>query len=242
MKSDVEITNYDNIADLFLTHIDRPNSWNNIYERPNMIARLPDLKDKNVLDIGCASGYYSEFALKHGAAVTAVDGSQVMIDKLSARVKSPKLQLFRADISQTIPFLKADSFDVVICSLVIDYIKDWTVPLGEFYRVLRKGGRVVMATHHPFGQFLYLRKHHKLESYFAFKMIEDTWSTNGRNPFKTHFYIRPLNEALRPIINSNFKIISIDEPLPDDKCKKTDIQVYERLMDRPGFLFFVLEK
>ena len=73
-------------------------------------------------------------------------------------------------------------------------------------------------------------------------MIHDTWAGGGPQPFDVHYYIRPLNEVLRPIINSKFKIISIDEPLPDENCKKIDPETYEKLMDRPGFLFIVLEK
>jgi SAM-dependent methyltransferase len=242
MPGDVEKTNYDAIADDFLTHIARPNSWNNLYERPNMLARLPALEGKNVLDLGCSSGFYTDYALEHGAAVTAIDASKVMINKLTERIKSPKLKLVCADISEPMPFLKPDSFDVVICSLVIDYIKNWTPLFAEIYRVTKKGGRLVMATHHPSSIYQYLVNHRRAGSYFDFKMIEDKWSSPPVSAFKTHYYIRPLNEVLRPIIQSKFKIISIDEPLPDERCKEIDFQIYKRLREKPGFLFFVLEK
>jgi SAM-dependent methyltransferase len=242
MLSDAEITNYDSIADAFLKHIERPNSWNKLYERPNMIARLPDLNGKNVLDIGSSSGFFTNYALEHGAAVTGIDASKVMIQKLKGRIKSPKLKLHCADIGQPMTFLKSESYDVIICSLVIDYIKDWASLFAEFRRVLKTGGRIIIATHHPFGQFLYIRANNYPDSYYSFRLFEDTWAEKGNEPFKTHYYIRPLNEVLRPIINSGFKIISIDEPLPDENCKKIDQVLYERLMDKPGWLFFVLEK
>ncbi len=242
MPTDAEITNYDAIADLFIAHAGRVNSWNNLYERPNTIARLPELKGKNVLDLGCSTGFFTEYALKHGASVTAIDASQKLIDRLAQKVKSPKVKLHCADIGQPMPFLKTASFDVIICSLVLDYVKDWRPVMAELYRVLKTDGRLVIATGHPFSSYLYLERHNRPESYFAFKMIEDTWAIMGPKPFKTHYYIRPLHEVLRPMIESKFKIISIDEPPPDERCKEISPETYEQLMERPAFLFIVLEK
>jgi SAM-dependent methyltransferase len=242
MQSDAEITNYDRIADAFIAHAARPESWNNMYERPNTIARLPDLQGKNVLDLGCATGFFTRYALEHGANVTGVDASQAMIDRLGRKIKSPRLTLHRADIGQPMPFLKSGFYDVAIVSLVLDYIKDWNPLLAELYRVLKKKGRVIISVGHPFSDYLYLVRKNRPESYHAFKMLEDTWGISGPNPFKVHYYIRPLNEVLRPIIQSEFKLISLDEPLPDDNCRDLDPGSYERLMTQPGFLFIVLEK
>jgi ubiquinone/menaquinone biosynthesis C-methylase UbiE len=203
-----------------------------------MIDRLPVLQGKNVLDIGCASGFFTEHTLKNGANVTAVDISKVMIDRLASRIKSTKFKIFCADISQSMPFLKSNSFDCVICSLVFHYIKEWEPLLAELYRVMKEGGRLVISTHHPFDMYLYLQP----PSYFDFKLVEDTWGSGGPHPLKVRYYMRPLNEVLRPIIQSGFKIISIDEPLPTEKCRELSPEAYERLSKRPSFLFIVLEK
>ncbi len=243
MPSDAEITNYDPIAEEFLAHAGRPESWNNLYERPNTIARLPELKGKDVLDLGCSTGYFTEYVLGKGAkSVTAVDASQKLIDRLAGRVKDKRLTTHCADIGQPMPFLKPDFYDVIICSLVIDYVKDWALMFEEFYRVVKKGGRVVIATGHPFAQYLYMLRHNWGKSYFAFELVKDEWGRGGPQPFKTHYYIRPLHEVLRPIIHSKFKIISIDEPAPDERCKEISPETYETLLERPGFLFIVLEK
>ncbi len=242
MPFDVEITNYDPIAEQFISHASRVDSWNNMYERPNTIARLPELAGKNVLDLGCSTGFYEEYSLKHGAAVTGVDASRVLVDRLKQRIKDPKATFYCADISRTMPFLRTDYFDVAIVSLVLDYVRDWSVFLAEMHRVLKKDGRLIISIGHPFSEYLYLIRQNRPESYHAFKMIEDAWGRNGPAPFKVYYYIRPLNEILRPIIQSDFKIISIDEPLPDEECKKLDPESYQRLMTQPGFLFIVREK
>jgi ubiquinone/menaquinone biosynthesis C-methylase UbiE len=239
MPEDSDLTSYDSIElEDYLDHIERPTSWNNLYERPQMLSLLPPMDGKNVLDIGCASGYYTEYALNEGATVSAVDISRKMINELDSHVKSPKLSLYRADVSLPMPFLKSDSFDCVICSLMLHYIKEWEAPLGELYRVLKKGGRLVISTHHPFSIYIYI----KSKSYFDFKLVEDTWGSKGPHPFKVHYYYRPLKDILRPIINSKFRIVSIDEPLPDDRCRELAPEIYSQLNERPGFLFIVLEK
>lgn len=243
MPTDAEVTNYDPIADAFIAHAGRIDSWNNLYERPNTLARLPELKGKNVLDLGCSTGFYTEYLLGKGVkSVTAVDASQKLIDKLTGRLKDKRLTARCADIGQPMQFLKNSFFDVVVCSLVIDYIKDWAPMFGEFYRVMKKGGRVVISAGHPLAQYLYLQQIGQPKSYFAFEMFEDEWGRGGPQSFKTHYYMRPLNEVLRPIIESKFKILSIDEPAPDENCKKISPQTYERLLERPAFLFIVLEK
>lgn len=242
MPTDAEITNYDLIAERFVEHAGRLDSWNNLYERPNTIARLPELKGKNVLDLGCSTGFFTEYALGKGADVTAVDASQKLIDRLMKKIKSPKVRLHCADIGQPMTFLKSASFDVIICSLVLDYVKDWKPVFEEFYRVVKKGGRVIISTGHPFAQYLYMQRIGRSESYFAFEMYKDVWARRGAQPFTTHYYIRPLHEVLRPIVQSKFKIISIDEPAPDERCKEISPETYEQLIERPGFLFFVLEK
>jgi SAM-dependent methyltransferase len=243
MASDAEITNYDAIEEEFLAHAGREKSWNNIYERPNTLKLLPDLKGKNVLDLGCSTGFFTEYVLGKGIkSATSVDASQKLIERLAGRVKDNRLTTHCADIGSPMPFLKTDFYDVIICSLVIDYVKDWLPMFGEFYRVAKKGGRVIISTGHPFAQYLYLQRIGKPKSYFTFELFEDEWGRGSPQPFKTHYYMRPLNEVLRPIIQSKFKMISIDEPLPDERCKEIAPVEYQKLIERPGFLFIVLEK
>lgn len=238
MTSDADLTNYDSIADVFLAHVGRSDSWNNLYERPYMQGKLPPLQSKNVLDLGCASGYYTEYALEHGAYVTAVDASLKMIDRLASEINSPKLTLHCADIAKPMQFLNSDYFDCIIASLVIDYIKDWDSLLSELYRVMKKGGQSIISTHHPFADYLHL----KPESYYDFKLVEDEWGGQSDTPFKTYYYIRPLDEVLRPILQSEFHINVIEEMRPNEGLKDTHPALYQRLMERPGFLYIELEK
>ena len=236
MKED---TSYDSISEEYIAHVERPDSWNNLYERPCMLARLPALKDKNVLDIGCGAGFYTEHALKQGANVTALDASQSLLDKISQRNNSAGLKTLCADLSEPLTMIQPDSFDYVIGSLVIHYIKDWTSLFKEIYRVMKKGGVFFISTHHPYLVLDYPPL--KGTSYFDTVLVEDVWGRKN-TPFKVRYYTRPLTDVLKPVIESRFKIISIDEPRPDEKYKQSNLEFYNRLSERPGFLFITLGK
>jgi SAM-dependent methyltransferase len=236
MKED---TGYDSISEVYIAHAERPDSWNNLYERPSMIARLPALEGKHVLDIGCGAGFYTEYALKQGADVTALDASQSLLDKISQRNSSARLKTLCADLSLPLTMIQPDSFDYVIGSLVIHYIKDWTALFKEIYRVMKKGGLFFISIHHPYLVLDYPLL--KGTNYFDTVLVEDVWGRKN-NPFKVHYYTRSLNDTLKPVIESQFKIISIDEPKPDEKNKQTNPELYNRLSERPGFLFITLGK
>jgi ubiquinone/menaquinone biosynthesis C-methylase UbiE len=46
-------------------------------------------------------------------------------------------------------FAQDGSFDLIVASLVMHYVRDWHAVLGEFRRVLKPDGAVVFSTHHP---------------------------------------------------------------------------------------------
>jgi SAM-dependent methyltransferase len=238
MKDLSDTTSYDSIADMYIAHTERPESWNNLYERPYMISQFPSFKGKNILDLGCGSGFYTEYALRQGAYVTAIDISKLLVDKLSARLNTPALRTVCADIAKSLS-LDSGSFDYIICSLVLHYIKEWNPLLAELYRVMKMGGRIFISTHHPYLVLQYSLL--KDINYFDTALVEDTWG-QGEGSFKVHYYTRPLKETLKPIINSQFKIISIDEPLPNERCRNLFPKIFQRLEKEPGFLFITLEK
>jgi len=149
MKDISETTSYDSIADIYIAHTERLESWNNLYERPYMISQFPPFKGKNILDVGCGSGFYTEYALRQGARVTAIDASKLLLDKLSTRLNTPALRTVYADIAKPLS-LDSDSFDYIICSLVLHYIKDWGPLLAELHRVMKVGGQMFISTHHPY--------------------------------------------------------------------------------------------
>jgi len=237
MSNTIDLTNYDAIADVYTDKVENDLSYNNLYERPYWLSVFENFTARNVVDVGAGTGFYSFYALEHQANVIAIDASQKMLDFIAENDGDNKIKRFRADLKDGLPFLATESQDVIICSLVLHYVENWDSVIADFYRVLKKGGKLYVSTHHPFADYLFLRK----ESYFASYLLEDTWNTKDV-PFKVHYFTRSLTDLLKPFINSSFKIKAVEEPLPTAKCLELAPNTYQKLTEKPAFIFLTLEK
>lgn len=97
---------------------------------------------KNVLDVGCASGWFlSELALKYPkTSYVGVDVYKKAIDYGKKRYKN--LKLICAD-AHSLPFPN-ESFDVVICAEVLEHVENPQRVLREIKRVLVKDGVAII--------------------------------------------------------------------------------------------------
>ncbi|WP_335342430.1 class I SAM-dependent methyltransferase [Polycladomyces zharkentensis] len=144
---------FDALADRYEKETDGIRPYNAYYERPAMMAMLPDdLSGMDVLDAGCAAGWYSEQLLRLGARVTAVDASPRMVEAAKRRL-GDRVDVRLHNLEDPLPF-EAEQFDWIVCSLSLHYLLDWAPVLSEFARVLKSGGRLLFSTHHPFMDYM----------------------------------------------------------------------------------------
>lgn len=85
-----------------------------------------------------------------------------------------------ADLGERLPYAD-DSFDTVVCSLALHYLKDLRDPLAELRRVLRPRGRLVISVSHP---VVYMLNYPKRD-YFALNQYSDDVVRGGRSPVRT---------------------------------------------------------
>ncbi len=93
-----------------------------------------------MLDAGCGTGVFSAEIAAGGAGLIGVDLSEVMLGY--ARRKG--LDLAAADMLR-LPFADA-SFDKVVSITALEFIQDGQQAVSELQRVLKPGGRLVLAT------------------------------------------------------------------------------------------------
>lgn len=212
------------------------NAANAAYERPAVRALLGDVRGLDVLDAGCAAGEHSAWLAEHGARVVAVDGSDAMVRLARERLdRVGCARVLRADLAETLPF-PAASFDVVLSSLTLHYLAEWSGPLRELARVLRRGGRLVFSIHHP------LMTAAQVDDYHAVSLIEETWSGFAERPVPVRFYHRPLQRVLGDVLGAGFALNGVVEPQPMAEADLRDPRLAARFRTEPGFLIVDAEK
>jgi 2-polyprenyl-3-methyl-5-hydroxy-6-metoxy-1,4-benzoquinol methylase len=193
-----------------------------------MLALLPEVDAKDVLDAGCGPGWYSDQLTRHGARVVAVI---VALGWLPWRPNgSPAAPMYcKATWTDLRGILVDSSFDLIVSSLVVHYVKDLPTMFFEWARLLRPQGMLVFSTHHPIHQPSIVDP-----GYLKPELIEEKWGWLGE---KMRYYRRPLRDLIDPLTAAGFVIERICEPSPSDTLKAKDPRGYDRLSRLPAFLF-----
>jgi ubiquinone/menaquinone biosynthesis C-methylase UbiE len=103
-------------------------------------------KVKRVLEVGYGLGMVSEALAKSGWDVTCVDPSVTALSELKSRFDRAGLVAnFEQAEPDTLPF-PSNSFDFVVCVNTLELTRDPNAVVRELARVLRPGGKAVIAT------------------------------------------------------------------------------------------------
>src|SRR5919204_4327052 len=102
-----------------------------------------------VLDIGCGPGYFARMlaeAVGPDGSVVGVDAAPEMVEYARRKARRLPNSRFQAATAQALPFPDG-AFDVVTSSLMLHHVakEDRLTSVGEMKRVLRPGGRLLLA-------------------------------------------------------------------------------------------------
>ena len=102
-----------------------------------------DMKDQNILEVGCGAGRFTEVVLKHtNANLFAIDYSNAVDANYRNNGPHKRLKLFLADMFH-MPFAD-NSFDKIFCFGVLQHTPDFKKALECMVRVLKPGGELVI--------------------------------------------------------------------------------------------------
>jgi len=110
-----------------------------------MLEVAGDLKDRNVLDIGCGTGNLAAAALARGARVTGIDFAPTMIELAKTKIAGVN---FRVGDAEALDF-PDDSFDIALCAFGVNHMPEPERAITEAARVLKQGGVFVYTTWRP---------------------------------------------------------------------------------------------
>jgi 2-polyprenyl-3-methyl-5-hydroxy-6-metoxy-1,4-benzoquinol methylase len=211
-----------------------------------MLQAIGEPNGLTILDAGCGEGYLSRILARKGAAVTGVDTSAKLIEAARTQnlVDAFTISFDVAGVDE-LPY--ADNrFDLVVCNHLLNDLPDPSKPIGEFARILRDRGRLVILMLHP----CFYNKHAEREqatngliaaSYFDTRSIEQAFEVDGlTSPVANTAWFRPLEFYTEALRRFGFVITSLTEPHPSPEQVQAD-SWWRKGFTRPLFMLLVAQ-
>ena len=149
--------------DLLVSEIDHLSArdgydrWSEIYddednplialEQPRVTELLGHVRGLTIADVGCGTGRHA-VPLAAGANVIALDFSEGMLAKALQKPGAAATHFVVHDAAYPIP-LRDDSCDRVLCCLVLEHIQNLDHLFGEFKRICKPDGLIIISAMHP---------------------------------------------------------------------------------------------
>lgn len=216
---------------------------------PYTFAKLGDVAGAKILDLGCGEGGYSRALAKKGADVTAVDCSEPAIRYAKEQAGKEGLSI-RHEIrnSNDLFGLADNSFDIVLCSMMLMDCEDFPGTVREAARVLKPGGRLVASVLHPCfdgnhdtgigRQGEGINRQVVVMDYFG----PETWEAplwRGKTPVIWRH--RTMQDYVKTFVGAGLTITDLDEPQATDTQAEISVSI-AWLKKIPLYLFWELRK
>lgn len=209
---------------------DRDTGLNAALERPSLIEQLPSLAGLRVLDLGCGFGDFARWARSQGARnVLGVDISRRMLDEATRRTSDCGISFLQSSI-ESFGF-QTGSFELVVSSLTLHYVKDFQTVAANVFDCLSPGGLFLFSVEHP------ICTAHPIglattEQGCAFWPV-DRYAEEGSR--QTNWFVegvvkfhRTIESYVTAILKSGFQLCHLGEPSPSPEAvlRRPDLKVH----------------
>ena len=211
-----------------------------VFNTPQFLAILPDIRGKAGLDIGCGEGHNTRLLARRGGRMTALDISSKFLDyaRQSERDSPLGIEYIHAS-AQRLPLPDA-SFDFATAFMSLMDVPQPESAVLEAFRVVRPGGFFQFSICHPCFQTprwqwvrdeagekigilcgdYFERRDGQIEEWI-FGAAPD--ELKRRYPkFRIPRFFRTLSEWMNMLIDAGFLITRVQEPAPDEETVNRD--------------------
>ncbi|MDQ2983783.1 MAG: methyltransferase domain-containing protein [Actinomycetota bacterium] len=124
-------------------------SWGVFGVPETEVGALPDVRGKDVIELGCGTAYFGAWLAKRGARVVGVDVTPAQLEtaRRCAQETGIELELIEAS-AEEVPLPDA-SFDLAVSEFGASIWCDPALWLAEASRLLRPGGELVFLVNSP---------------------------------------------------------------------------------------------
>lgn len=136
-------------------------------------------------DLGCGTGHVTEAIAPFVGRVMAVDASREMLDAARARLAGHRNVVLRRGTLESLP-LEDASLDAAMLALVLHHVPDPARVCAEAARVLKSGGRLVVADMLPHERDEYRQAMGHVWMGFAPEQVERLLKAGGFEAVRVH--------------------------------------------------------
>jgi len=214
-------------------------------EGGSLLALLPPVEGKRVVELGCGFGHLSRWLADAGAeSVIGIDLSEKMLDAARAATEDRHVSYRRADLDTL--ELDTGSADLIVSSLTFHYVEDFSRLAAMLQRALVPGGDLVFSVEHPI--------------YAARAVPEWAATADGRHAFAVIDYSiegekrsnwivdgvvkyhRTVATMLNTLTGAGFLYRCMDEWKPDARQLAAHPEWRDTELTRPMFLLVAVHK
>lgn len=115
--------------------------------RVEYIAARAQVKDRDVLDVGCGGGILTESLASIGARATGIDGADKALAVARLHQAESELNIdYRLIMAEELAAEQPESFDVVCCLEMLEHVPDPASTVAACAALVRPGGALFFST------------------------------------------------------------------------------------------------
>ena len=254
MKSIKE--NWNSMATAYEIFNNSPDSYSYNIEWKCIKNMLPNIKEKDVLDLGCGTGIFT-FLLEqfNPQKIIGIDLSDEMLSiaKKKAGECHSQAEFILGDVTNAFDYVQTE-FDIIFSSTTTHYIEKLDNFFANIFKCLKSNGTCIISVINPIYSAMYpVEQGNKFPD-------DDEWTVRYLDRSK-RAYIQPwieynddfenelsvsyhytFGDYINAIVKAGLSVKRIEEPLPPEAWKETAFGRYNSFIETPTYMIIEITK
>jgi ubiquinone/menaquinone biosynthesis C-methylase UbiE len=234
------------VADWYEDHLQGDDTYHAKVILPNLTRIVGVGAGKATLDIACGQGYFTRMLAGAGYAATGADIAPELIAHAKKNIQGAQ---FVAAPAEKLPF-KDGEFDLALCVLALQNIKDLAGAVKEAARVVKVGGSYIIVLNHPafrvpkYSAWGWDAEHtvqyRRVDRYLSESHADIDMHPGTQSSAHTLSFHRPLQVYVKALAKAGFAVVGLEEWDSHRKSEKGPRQAAEDRARKEFPLFLML--